>query len=204
MSFPALSPWDSLSYDSPLIFSGQWQHSLQVEALSHLIRGKVSLIMPVSPNFFVQAPNSCQAIANRGDNADGSNTISTEGGKFQVSSVYRITTHPNKPFHSQEWSSSNFSCSLNSNITSHSMKNLVFHSLLRLKDDSCTSSHYLTYTFHFKKVGRMYFLSLGLKGFKCGGAWIGYCFSYDCVAPGGFLLSHVATLNSLLWRRACR
>ena len=32
-----------------------------------------------------------------------------------------------------EWSSSNFSCSLTSNITSHSMKNLGFHSWLRWK-----------------------------------------------------------------------
>ena len=38
-----------------------------------------------------------------------------------------------EPSHSQEWSSSNFSCGLTSNITSHSMKNLVFHSLLRRK-----------------------------------------------------------------------
>ena len=39
-----------------------------------------------------------------------------------------------KPFHSQEWSFSNFPCSLTRNITSHSMKNaLVFHSLLRWK-----------------------------------------------------------------------
>ena len=44
------------------------------------------------------------------------------------------------------------------------MKNLAFHSLLRLKDDSCTSSHYLTYTFLLKRFGRMYFLSLGVKG----------------------------------------
>ena len=33
------------------------------------------------------------------------------------------------PFHSQEWSMSNFSCSLTRNITSHSMKNLAVHSL---------------------------------------------------------------------------
>ena len=33
----------------------------------------------------------------------------------------------------QEWSISNFSCSLTRNITSHSMKNLAFHSLLRWK-----------------------------------------------------------------------
>ena len=46
---------------------------------------------------------------------------------------------------------------LNSNITSHSMKNMAFHSLLRLKDDSCTSSHYLTYTFLFKRLGECTF-----------------------------------------------
>ena len=37
------------------------------------------------------------------------------------------------PFHSQGWSISNFPCSLSRNITSHSMENLAFHSLLRLK-----------------------------------------------------------------------
>ena len=36
-----------------------------------------------------------------------------------------------KPFHSQEWSISNFPCSLTRNITSHRMKNFAFHSLLR-------------------------------------------------------------------------
>ena len=35
------------------------------------------------------------------------------------------------PFHSLEWSISNFPCSLPRNITSHSMKNLAFHSSLR-------------------------------------------------------------------------
>ena len=40
-----------------------------------------------------------------------------------------------EPFHSQQWSSSDFSCRLTSNITSYSTKNLTFHSLLRLKDD---------------------------------------------------------------------
>ena len=44
------------------------------------------------------------------------------------------------------WSSSNFPCSFTRNITSHTMKNLAFHSLLR-KDDYPTNSHYLTYTF---------------------------------------------------------
>ena len=37
------------------------------------------------------------------------------------------------PFHSQERSISDFLCSLTRNITSHSMKNLAFHSLLRWK-----------------------------------------------------------------------
>ena len=34
------------------------------------------------------------------------------------------------PFHSQEWSISNFPCNLTRNITSHNMKNSAFHSLL--------------------------------------------------------------------------
>ena len=37
------------------------------------------------------------------------------------------------PLHSQEWSISNFLCSLTRNFTSHSMENLAFHSLLRWK-----------------------------------------------------------------------
>ena len=64
----------------------------------------------------------------------------------------------------REWSSSNFSCSLTSHITSHSMKNLAFHSLLRLKDDSCTSSHYLTYTFLLKRLGECTFWAWDWKG----------------------------------------
>ena len=39
--------------------------------------------------------------------------------------------------HSLEWSISNFPCSLTRNITSHSMKNLAFHSLLRCKMTMC-------------------------------------------------------------------
>ena len=35
-----------------------------------------------------------------------------------------------------------------------------------MKDDYNTNSHYLTYTFIFRKVGRMYFLNLGMKGLK--------------------------------------
>ena len=33
-----------------------------------------------------------------------------------------------------------------------------------MKDDCTTISHYLTYTFHFRKIRRMYFLNLGVKG----------------------------------------
>ena len=33
-----------------------------------------------------------------------------------------------------------------------------------MKDDYNTNSHYLTYTFIFRKVGIMYFLNLGVNG----------------------------------------
>ena len=33
-----------------------------------------------------------------------------------------------------------------------------------MKDDYATNSHYLTYTVSVWKVGRMYFLNLGVKG----------------------------------------
>ena len=48
------------------------------------------------------------------------------------------------PFHSQEWSSINSSCSLTCNITSQSMKNLAFHSLLRWKMIVLQNSHCIT------------------------------------------------------------
>ena len=38
-----------------------------------------------------------------------------------------------QPFHYQEWSTSKFPCSLTRNITSHSMENLTFQSVLRWK-----------------------------------------------------------------------
>ena len=47
-----------------------------------------------------------------------------------VEDQWFTSCHP-EPFHSQEWSISNFPCSLKRNITWHSMKNLVFHRLLR-------------------------------------------------------------------------
>ena len=47
-----------------------------------------------------------------------------------------------RSFHTQEWSISNhILCSLTRNLTSHSMKNLAFHSFTRLKDDHTTNSH---------------------------------------------------------------
>ena len=54
---------------------------------------------------------------------------------------------------------SKFPCSLNRNITRHSMKNLAFHSLLRWK---MIIQPYIS----LKKVGRMYFLNLGVKGLE--------------------------------------
>ena len=66
---------------------------------------------------------------------------------------------------------SNFLCGLTRNITPHSMENLAFRSFTQMRDDYTTNSHYLTHTFLFRKVRRMYFLSLGVKGvsvLKCG------------------------------------
>ena len=67
--------------------------------------------------------------------------------------------------HSQEWSISNFSCSLTRNITSHSMKNLAFHSWLREDDlelPILTTSP--TRRSPITKVGRMYFWTWEWKG----------------------------------------
>ena len=46
------------------------------------------------------------------------------------------------------------------NITSHSMENLAFHSLVRWRWLECTNSLYLTYTLLFT------ILNLGVKGLK--------------------------------------
>ena len=62
--------------------------------------------------------------------------------------------HPWTGTHSQEWSMPNFSRSFTRNITSHNMKNLAFHSLLRWKMiilPILTTS--LSYTFLFKRFG---------------------------------------------------
>ena len=67
-------------------------------------------------------------------------------------------------FHSQDCgqSTSNFPCSLTRNITSHSMKNVAFHSLLsRMKDDYATNSHYLTCLL---KGSEYVLLILGVEG----------------------------------------
>ena len=56
-----------------------------------------------------------------------------------------------KSFHSQEWSISNFSCSLTRNIALHSTKSFSY--LTQMEDDCATNSHYLTYTFLFKRLG---------------------------------------------------
>ena len=41
---------------------------------------------------------------------------------------------------------------------------LAFHSFPQMIDDYTTNSHYLTYTFLFKKSGRMYFFEFGSDG----------------------------------------
>ena len=58
-----------------------------------------------------------------------------------------------KTFHSQEWSISNSSCSLTRNITSHSMENLAFHSLLRWK--TIILPILTTSLIHLSKTGRI-------------------------------------------------
>ena len=49
-------------------------------------------------------------------------------------------------------------------ILSHSMKKLAFQNLPRRKMIMPPYPHYLIYTLIFRKVGRMYFLNLGVKG----------------------------------------
>ena len=61
----------------------------------------------------------------------------------QISSYSTLATA--WPFHSQEWSISNFSCSLTRNTTSHGVEKVAFHSLLSQMEDVYTNSHYLTY-----------------------------------------------------------
>ena len=58
-----------------------------------------------------------------------------------------------QPFHSQEWSILNFPCNLTRNITSHSRKNLAFHSSHRWKMIILPNSHCLAHTFLFKRLG---------------------------------------------------
>ena len=43
---------------------------------------------------------------------------------------------------------------------------LVFSLLTQMKDDYANSSHYLTYKFLLKRLRRMYFMNLGVKGLK--------------------------------------
>ena len=71
------------------------------------------------------------------------------------------------PFTTKSGSISRFSCSLTGNITSHSVKNLAFHHFL-------TDERWLYhkfYTFLFRKVGRMFFLNLGVKGLTVQFIW---------------------------------
>ena len=69
------------------------------------------------------------------------------------------------PFHSQEWSVSNFPCSLTRNSTSHSMKNLTFHRSLRWSMNQYTINYQpLNNRLSLQKVRRTYFLSLRVKG----------------------------------------
>ena len=53
------------------------------------------------------------------------------GDRFEVRETVCLSLYCLCRSNSQEWSISNFPCSLTRNITSHSMKNLTFHSSLR-------------------------------------------------------------------------
>ena len=50
-----------------------------------------------------------------------------------------------------------------------------------MKDDYNTNCHYLTYTFLFRKVWRMYFLNLGVKGLNANVKKLGHLL-YTCEA----------------------
>ena len=65
----------------------------------------------------------------------------------------------------EEWSMSNFPCSLTRNITSHSMENLAFHHLLRLKMikvqmlNLTTSWYWCMYSMNSDFITRMWYLT---------------------------------------------
>ena len=74
------------------------------------------------------------------------------------------------PFHSQEWSISNFPRGLTKNTTSsHSMENLTFHSFM-LRGKMILLPNLTTspmYTILFLKVWRIFFFNLEVKGSIC-------------------------------------
>ena len=73
--------------------------------------------------------------------------------------AHRRIWQPLQSFHSQEWSISKCPCSLTRNITSHSMKNLAFHHLLRWKMIILP----IPTTFLFKRLGECTFLNVEWK-----------------------------------------
>ena len=66
---------------------------------------------------------------------------------------------------------------------------LGFSKLTQVKDDYATNSRYLTYTFSLSKVGRMYFLSSGVKGLK-----------NNCMSDVGRICSIIIFHRSKLWK----
>ena len=70
----------------------------------------------------------------------------------------RYNREPVEPFHSQNRSISNFPCSPTRNITWHTWVSIAY------SDEICnTNSHYLTYTFLFKRLGECTFWNWKLK-----------------------------------------
>ena len=109
--------------------------------------------------------------------------------------LWEASASNSESFHSQEWSISSFPFRLTRNITSHSMKNLAFYSLLQMKDDYTTNSHYLTYTFLFKRLGGSTFWTWEWKG--NGFHFLNSVQMFLCCLPKRF--DNVAGHHSWIW-----
>ena len=102
-----------------------------------------------------------------------------------------------------------FSCSLTRNITSHSMENLGFHSLIRCQMIILSILTTPLIHFFFWRFGRMYFLISGLKGLmplNLFSSWwtvatVTYepCQTPDTPYPGTSARSQCSAKNTNLW-----
>ena len=86
---------------------------------------------------------------------------------------FQLARGPSQPVHSQEWSISTFLCSLTWNITSYSMENLAFHSLLTWM--IIIILPILSVSLNISRLGRR---KLEVKGFEQ--VYRGACFKDGC------------------------